>query len=75
MMQIYRNSQKHESTVDNKKTHPPVFQPFDFHVYLRNHLRYNNSVYIFLHPFLKCFQLKQKIFTFGDKISWYMQKR
>ena len=46
-------------TVDNKKTHPPVFQPFVFPVYLRNRLRYNKSVCIFLHPFLKSFQLEQ----------------
>ena len=42
--------------------------------YLRNLLRYNKSVYIFLHPFLKSFQLKQEFFKFGDKISWYLQK-
>ena len=47
-------------TVDNrKKTHPlPVFQPFVFPVYLRNRLSYKKSVYIFLHPFLKSFQLE-----------------
>ena len=56
-------------TVDNKKTHPPVFQPFVFPVYLRNHMRYNKSVNIFLHPFLKSFQLEQEFFKSGDKKS------
>ena len=58
-----------------KKHIPPVFQPFVFPVYLRNHLRYNKSVYIFLHPFLESFQLEQEFFKYGDKISWYLQKR
>ena len=49
-----------KATVDNKKTHPPVFQPFVFPVYLRNRLTYNKSVYIFLHHFLKSFQLEQE---------------
>ena len=52
-----------------KKHIPPFFQPFVFHVYLRNRLRYNKFVYIFLHPFLKSFQLEQEFFTFGDIFS------
>ena len=58
-----------------KKHIPPVFQPFVFHVHLPNCLRYNKSIYIFLRPFLKSFQFEQEFFTFGDEISWYMQKR
>ena len=65
----------HICTVDNKKMHPPRFQPFVFPVYLRNRLRYNKSVYIFLHPFLKIFQLEQEFIKSGYKISWYLQKR
>ena len=56
-------------TVDNKKTNPPVFQPFVFPVYLLNRLSYKKHVYIFLHPFLKSFQLEQEFFKSCYKIS------
>ena len=52
-----------------KKHIPPVFQRFVFHVYLRNRLRYNKSIFIFLHPFLKSFQLEQEFIKSGNKIS------
>ena len=58
-----------------KKHIPLVFQPFVYLVYLRNHLSYKISTCVFLHPFLKHFQMEQEFFTSGDKISWYMQKR
>ena len=54
-------------TVNNKKTHPPVFQHFVFLVNLRNRLSYKKYIYIFLHLFLKRFQLKQEFFPY---ISW-----
>ena len=53
---IYSRSQHY--TVNNKKTHPPVFQHFVFLVYLQNRLSYKKSTYVFLHPFLKRFQLE-----------------
>ena len=43
-----------------KKHIPPVFQHFVFPVYLRNRSSYKKSVFIFLHPFLKRFQLEQE---------------
>ena len=56
------------ATVDNKKTHPPLFQPF-FPVYLRNHLSYKSYIYIFLYSFVKSFQLEQEFFKSGYEIS------
>ena len=53
-------------TVDNIKTHPPVFQPLVFPIYLRNRLSYKKIYFIFLHPFLKSFQLEQKKIKSGD---------
>ena len=58
-----------------KKHIPSVFQLFVFPVYLQNRLSYKTSVYIFLHHFLKSFQLEQTFFKSGDKISWFVQKR
>ena len=57
-----------------KKHVPPVFQPCVFPVYLRNRLRYNKSIYIFLYQFLKSSQLEQVFFKSDDTISWYWQK-
>ena len=55
-----------------KKHIPPVFQPFVFPVYLRNRLSYEKYFSIFVHPFLKSFQLEQEFLKSGDKISWYL---
>ena len=49
-------------TVDNKKTHPPVFQPFGFPVYLRNRLSYKPSAYILFAPFFKELSVGARIF-------------
>ena len=53
-------------TVNNKKTHPPCFSIFRFSRIYPDPLDLQK---IFLHPFLKRFQLEQEFFTFGDKIS------
>ena len=50
----------HEKGIQSitKKHIPPVLQHFVYSVYHLNRLSYKKSVIIFLHPFLKSFQLK-----------------
>ena len=62
-------------TVSNKNTHLPVFEVCVFRVYLRNHSSYDKVKYIYFHPCLESFQIKQEFLKSGDKISWYLQKR
>ena len=45
---MYTASKKHESTVNNKKTHTTGFSTLRFPVYLRNRLSYKKTIYIFL---------------------------
>ena len=62
-----------QSVTKIQNTHLPVFQICVFRVYLRNHLSYKKNIYIYLHPCLKSFQMKN-LKTY-HKISWYFQKR
>ena len=62
-------------TVSNKNAHLTDFETCVFHGYLRNHLSYKKVIYIYLHPFLKSFQMKKEFFKCSYKISWYLQKR
>ena len=56
-------------TVSNKNTHLADFETFVFPGYLRNHLSYKKVFNIYLHPFLKSFQMKKEFLKSGHKIS------
>ena len=54
---------KNPYTVSNKYVHLAVFEICVFRVYLRNHLRYKKVIYIYLHPCLKSFQIKNNFWN------------
>ena len=56
--------------MNNKKTHPPVFQPFIFLTYLRNHLSYRKILYIFSYLCPKSFFHGYKVeFTYKEDFN------
>ena len=53
----------HRTTVSNKNTHLANFETCVFRGYLRNRLSYKNVLYIYLHPCLKSFQMKNNFWN------------
>ena len=69
LLPCLERSPRLQRTVSNKKTNLAVFEICAFCVYLRNHLRYKKVIYIYLHAYLKSFQMEKLFFKFGHKIS------